>query len=210
MNLRYLQKVRRAPNLGATSVGVSQVIRRCLITLAGLRHHRRNPPENDFTPPSLGGLCAAPASGRSRSPCCCLSTHDWITVASARSSNRSGPRLLTLLQQPRKLALGVGGICCSTSAVRLPHRALRVGLRRFSAAGGYRRGVPGRCHPRTGRAPGGLGAVEAALSAGLTAAAGIPGGLAVSSVLLFRLVTFWLPTIPGWFSFNALQKAELL
>lgn len=51
--------------------------------------------------------------------------------------------------------------------------------------------------------------MEAALSAGLTAA-GIPGGLAVSSVLLFRLVTFWLPTIPGWFSFNALQKAELL
>ena len=67
----------------------------------------------------------------------------------------------------------------------------------------------GRGHHRTGRAhPGGLGAVEAALSAGLTAA-GIPGGLAVSSVLLFRLVTFWLPTIPGWFSFNAPQKAEL-
>ena len=57
--------------------------------------------------------------------------------------------------------------------------------------------------------PGGLGAVEAALSAGLTAA-GIPGGIAVSSVLLFRLVTFWLPTIPGWFAFNSLQKNELL
>jgi uncharacterized membrane protein YbhN (UPF0104 family) len=29
-------------------------------------------------------------------------------------------------------------------------------------------------------------------------------------VLLFRLATFWLPTIPGWFAFNSLQKNELL
>jgi hypothetical protein len=25
-------------------------------------------------------------------------------------------------------------------------------------------------------------------------------------VLLFRLVTFWLPVLPGWFCFNALQR----
>jgi len=43
--------------------------------------------------------------------------------------------------------------------------------------------------------PGGFGAVEAGLTAGLTAA-GVP--VAVSAVLLFRLLTFWL-TIPfGW------------
>ena len=43
--------------------------------------------------------------------------------------------------------------------------------------------------------PGGIGAVEAGLTAGLTAA-GVP--VAVSAVLLFRLLTFWL-TIPfGW------------
>jgi uncharacterized protein (TIRG00374 family) len=53
--------------------------------------------------------------------------------------------------------------------------------------------------------PGGLGAVEAALSAGLTAA-GLPGSTAVSSVLLFRLVTFWLPVLPGWLCFSALQR----
>ena len=43
--------------------------------------------------------------------------------------------------------------------------------------------------------PGGIGAVEAGLTAGRTAA-GVP--VAVSAVLLFRLLTFWL-TIPfGW------------
>ena len=57
--------------------------------------------------------------------------------------------------------------------------------------------------------PGGLGAVEAALAAGLTAA-GLDGGLAVSAVLLFRLVTFWLPTIPGYLSFNWLTKKGAL
>jgi glycosyltransferase 2 family protein len=53
--------------------------------------------------------------------------------------------------------------------------------------------------------PGGLGAVEAALTAGLTAA-GVPGGVAVSAVLLFRLLTFWLPVPVGWVAFNYLER----
>jgi len=57
--------------------------------------------------------------------------------------------------------------------------------------------------------PGGLGAVEAALVAGLTAA-GLDAGVAVSAVLLYRLVTFWLPTVPGYWAFNYLTKKNLL
>jgi uncharacterized protein (TIRG00374 family) len=53
--------------------------------------------------------------------------------------------------------------------------------------------------------PGGLGAVEAALAAGLTAA-GIDPSIAISATLVFRLMTFWIPTIPGWFSFQNLQR----
>jgi uncharacterized membrane protein YbhN (UPF0104 family) len=30
------------------------------------------------------------------------------------------------------------------------------------------------------------------------------------SAFLFRLATFWLPTIPGWLAFHALTKRELL
>ena len=51
--------------------------------------------------------------------------------------------------------------------------------------------------------PGGLGVVEAALAAGLTAA-GMDSALAVSATLLFRTVTFWIPTVPGWFAFRNL------
>ncbi len=44
--------------------------------------------------------------------------------------------------------------------------------------------------------PGGLGAIEAALVAGLTSV-GVLAGTAVAAVLLFRLLTFWLPILPG-------------
>ncbi len=57
--------------------------------------------------------------------------------------------------------------------------------------------------------PGGLGAVEAALSAGLTAA-GLPGAAAVSAVLLFRLLTFWLPVPVGWGALSYLQRHDAL
>ena len=57
--------------------------------------------------------------------------------------------------------------------------------------------------------PGGLGAVEAALSAGLTAA-GLPGAAAVSAVLLFRLLTFWLPVPVGWVALRYLERRQAL
>jgi uncharacterized protein (TIRG00374 family) len=52
--------------------------------------------------------------------------------------------------------------------------------------------------------PGGLGAMEAALVAGLTAV-GAPTGPAVAAVLAFRLLTFWLPILPGWLAYRALR-----
>jgi glycosyltransferase 2 family protein len=57
--------------------------------------------------------------------------------------------------------------------------------------------------------PGGLGAVEATMTAGL-AAADLPGETAVSAVLLFRSVTFWLPVVPGWLAFTHLQRQQKL
>ena len=51
--------------------------------------------------------------------------------------------------------------------------------------------------------PGGLGAIEAALVAGLTGV-GMHAGPAVSAVLLYRLATYWLPVAPGWLSWRAL------
>jgi glycosyltransferase 2 family protein len=52
---------------------------------------------------------------------------------------------------------------------------------------------------------GGLGAVEAALVGGLTAT-GVPVAAALTAVLSFRAVTFWLPAPAGWVAFVALQR----
>ena len=57
----------------------------------------------------------------------------------------------------------------------------------------------------TAPTPGGLGAIEALLAAGLTGI-GIPSGPAVSAVLLYRLATYWLPVPPGWLSWRLLQR----
>jgi uncharacterized protein (TIRG00374 family) len=57
--------------------------------------------------------------------------------------------------------------------------------------------------------PGGIGAVEAAMTAGLTTA-GLPGGIAISAVVLYRAATFWLPVPAGWAAMQYLQHREAL
>jgi glycosyltransferase 2 family protein len=56
--------------------------------------------------------------------------------------------------------------------------------------------------------PGGVGAVEAALIAGLTAT-GVPTEQAVPAVLVYRIATFWLPVLPGWLVFTLLTRREV-
>jgi undecaprenyl-diphosphatase len=53
--------------------------------------------------------------------------------------------------------------------------------------------------------PGGLGAIEAALVAGLTGV-GMDPAIAVAAVLSYRLVTYWLPVLPGWLCFRLLER----
>jgi undecaprenyl-diphosphatase len=57
--------------------------------------------------------------------------------------------------------------------------------------------------------PGGLGAIEAALVAGLTGV-GMDSGVAVSAVLSYRLATYWIPILPGWLAWWYLQRKEYL
>jgi uncharacterized protein (TIRG00374 family) len=57
--------------------------------------------------------------------------------------------------------------------------------------------------------PGKVGAVEAALIAGLTGV-GVASGPAVAGVLAFRLATFWIPIIPGYLAFRSLTQRDLL
>lgn len=53
--------------------------------------------------------------------------------------------------------------------------------------------------------PGGIGPLEAAMIAALTGF-GLDAGIAISAVLTFRLATFWLPIVPGWFTFMWMER----
>jgi uncharacterized protein (TIRG00374 family) len=123
---------------------------------------------------------------------------------------RIGPQIIDVLSSPRRLALGIGGAALLSLA---NIAALDAAIRAF---GGH---VPftsiavvylaGSAIGSAAPTPGGLGAVEAALAAGL-GAFGLEGALAVSSVLLYRTLTFWLPVIPGWIAFTVLQRKDAL
>jgi uncharacterized membrane protein YbhN (UPF0104 family) len=53
--------------------------------------------------------------------------------------------------------------------------------------------------------PGGVGGVEGGMIAALIAF-GSPGGLAVLGVLAYRLIAFWLPTVPGAIAYLRLRR----
>lgn len=57
--------------------------------------------------------------------------------------------------------------------------------------------------------PGGVGAVEAALIGGL-AAFGLPANIAVPSVLLYRVLTCWLPVFLGWPTMRWLTARDMI
>lgn len=212
INLRYLQRQGVHPALATASIGASQASAFVMhiLLLIGFGVVAGTQSDLTFDPPraaivgiSVGvavsmGLLAIPAIRRR------------VTGRLRPLLREIGPRLLTVVQQPRKFAEGIGGMLLLNLAyiAALTGSVLAFGgqLDVSAIAIVYLTGsVVGQAAPT----PGGLGAVEAAMAAGLTAA-GLPGGLAVSSVLLFRLVTFWLPTVPGWFALNAMQRRDLL
>jgi glycosyltransferase 2 family protein len=53
--------------------------------------------------------------------------------------------------------------------------------------------------------PGGIGAIELALTTGLTAG-GLNPGVAASVAVLFRVLTYWLRIPVGWVAMRLLQR----
>jgi uncharacterized protein (TIRG00374 family) len=131
-----------------------------------------------------------------------------IRARVAPTINQVLPQLLQMAQHPRKLAQGVGGALLLSAAyigcLDVSIHALGGSVPIASVAVVYLTGSAiGSLVPT----PGGLGAVEAALSAGLTAT-GLSGAVAVSAVLLYRLLTFWLPVPIGWVALRYLERRQ--
>ncbi len=121
-----------------------------------------------------------------------------------------GPRLLDAVAHPLRVAISAGANLLLTAAYLL---AFIAALR---AVGAHPAILPAAVVYLAGNAvgsaaptPGGVGAVEAVLAAGLTAM-GVPAHEAIPAVLVFRVATFWLPIPAGWVSYLLLQRRGIL
>jgi len=116
----------------------------------------------------------------------------------------------TVLRRPGKVALLLGGSMLVTFAylttLYFSIEAFGGGLA-FATVGAVF--LVGSAVAQAAPTPGGLGAVEAALIAGLVAA-GLDNTVAVPAVFLYRLFTFWIPILPGWLCFHWLERHEYL
>ncbi|MFE2090881.1 lysylphosphatidylglycerol synthase domain-containing protein [Streptomyces sp. NPDC002596] len=124
------------------------------------------------------------------------------------------PRMLDVVQRPQKLFTGIGGMLLLTILFVM---CLDASIRAFSGPD-----VPqlsyasiavvflaGNALGSAAPTPGGMGAVEGALTLGLIAV-GLPKEVAAPAVLLYRLMTLWLPVLPGWLCFNHLTRKGAL
>jgi len=123
---------------------------------------------------------------------------------------KAGQGLLGVLRSPSRALELFGGVAGVTFANAL---TLAASLEAFGAKATLLKVVAvylgGAALASASPTPGGLGAIEAALVAGLTAL-GIQAGPAVAGVLTYRLLTFWLPIIPGFLASRYLQHRQLI
>ena len=215
LNVRYLRKAEVNATDAAASVGVTQVM--------------------SFIVFIILVIVSAAIAGTSKATRALTTPHEWEYVALAvlvgialiviaipagrrqvfaRVGSVAGqviPRLLDVAQRPVKLAQGIGGsvlisiayiLCLAASVLAVgdssvPLASIAVAYLAGNAAGSF---IP---------TPGGIGAVETALSFWLVYA-GMPAAEAITAVLLFRVVTFWLPVLGGWVALHYLQRRDVL
>ncbi|GAA3976155.1 lysylphosphatidylglycerol synthase domain-containing protein [Streptomyces sp. NBC_01352] len=123
------------------------------------------------------------------------------------------PRMLDVLQRPQKLITGIGGMllltACFVMCLDASIRAFGTEGTSISIASVAVVFLAGNALGSAAPTPGGVGAVEATLTVGLIAV-GLPKEVAAPAVLLFRLLTLWLPVLPGWLAFNHLTRKGAL
>ncbi|MEU3412380.1 lysylphosphatidylglycerol synthase domain-containing protein [Streptomyces sp. NPDC006658] len=215
LNTRFLQRAGVRPGLAVASVGASQ--------LFGLGCHILMLLSFGY----LTGTEKTPSLSPSRTVIAGLLTVAVLVlvvtsvpflrkfVATRVRSLFAGvvPRMLDVLQRPQKLVTGIGGMllltACFVMCLDASIRAFGDGSVSLSIASVAVVFLAGNALGSAAPTPGGVGAVEATLTVGLIAV-GLPKEVAAPAVLLFRLLTLWLPVLPGWLAFNHLTRKGAL
>ena len=214
LNARFLQKNGVPPGAGVAAVGVNALMGAVahlilLVIFFALASHRmaqafKLPPASKLLlilaiAAALVGIVLATRRGRRFAK-----TRLLPGLQSAAASLR------TVAASPVKLTLLVGGSALITLAYIA---GLAASLQAFGGHAGITEigavYLGAAAIAAASPTPGGLGAIEAALVAGLTGI-GVPPGPAVSAVLTYRLATYWLPVIPGWAAWRLLQRRDYI
>jgi len=214
LNVRYLRKANLSAADAAASVGVTQVMSFAVfgvLVLISAAVVGTSKAAKALTPPHWAYFALAVLVGLTLIVLALPAGRKQLFSRVGSVASQVVPRLLDVAQSPAKLAQGVGGsvlvtvayILCLAACVRavgnthVPLASIAVVYLAGNAAGSF---IP---------TPGGIGAVETALSIAL-AGAGMHAAPAITAVLLFRTVTFWLPVLAGWVSLHYLQRRDVL
>ncbi|WP_327295388.1 flippase-like domain-containing protein [Streptomyces sp. NBC_01197] len=214
LNTRFLQRAGVRPGLAVASVGASQLFglgsHILLLMIFGYVTGTEQTPSLTPSRTVIAGLLTAAVLALVVTAVPFLRKFVVTRVRSLFAG--VVPRMLDVLQQPRKLVTGIGGmllltgtfVMCLDASIRafgggstISYASIAVVFLTANAVGSA---VP---------TPGGVGAVETALTGALIIAHVDPG-TAAAAVLLFRLLTFWLPVLPGWLCFNYLTRRGAL
>ena len=210
LNVRYLQKTGVEPSAGVAAVGVNALagalVHAVLLVIffglagRGLTRAFKLPSSSKLLVilalvAAVIGIVLATRQGR-RFAARKLLPGLRSSLASLRRVARSPVKLALLFGGSALVTLAyVGGLVASVEAFGGGASIAKIGAVYMGSS------LIAAASPT----PGGLGAIEALLVAGLTGI-GISPGPAVSAVLTYRLATYWLPVLPGWLSWRLLQR----
>ena len=208
-NIRYLERAGIRRSRAATSVGVNAAaggivhiaLLLTLVPIAGLHasiHLPSAPDLSDYWPIVAAILITLSLAGL------------WYWRHGLRTiMDRIRPHtrdIRGVLAEPRRTLLLFGGsvgvttaqafvfvACLESVGVHLPVLTM---VAVFLAGSALAAAAP---------TPGGLGALEAALVAGL-GQVGVTAAPAVAAVLMSRIIGYWLPVLPGWLAFNTATR----
>ncbi|BBY04259.1 lysylphosphatidylglycerol synthase transmembrane domain-containing protein [Mycobacterium seoulense] len=134
----------------------------------------------------------------------------WLATEVRPKLNEVTNDLVKLAREPRRLALILLGCAGTTLGAAL---ALWASVEAFGGGTTFVTvtvvTMVGGTLASAAPTPGGVGAVEAALIGGL-AAFGVPAAVGVPAVLLYRVLTCWLPVFVGWPVMRWLTKNEMI
>jgi undecaprenyl-diphosphatase len=214
LNVRYLQKCGVEPSAGVTAVGVNAlagaIVHAILLVIffswagRGLGRAFKLPSSSKLlvilaVVAAVVGLIMITRQGR-RFAARKLLPSLKSSLASLGRVARSPARLALLFGGSALVTLAyIAGLVASVEAFGVSASMAQIGAVYLVSS------LIAAASPT----PGGIGAIEAALAAGLTGI-GIPNGPAVSAVLLYRLSTYWLPVPPGWLSWRLLQRMDYI